>query len=306
MESNINNLISNIYSLVNTKGWLHDHLADDLARSISLRLQAQFSERKQKASLRLSQMGPKCPCALWYSINRPELAEALPPWAEVKFSYGHILEAYAIALAKAAGHLVEGEQDHVELDGISGHRDCVIDGYIVDIKSAASRSFIKFKDGSIRQSDTFGYLDQLDSYIIGSRDTVLITHKTIGYLLAVDKQRGHMYLYKHEVTDEREKRLRERIATYKHIVSRKEPPACECGTTPHQSSGNVQLDVKAGYSAYKYCCNPSLRTFLYASGPVYLTKVVRTPNTPEVDRYGNLISQSLPVVWQVAGSDALH
>src|SRR3954471_23260274 len=62
-------------------------------------------------TLRLSQMGDRCPCALWHSIHKPELAEQLPPWAQMKYGFGHMIEAAVIQLAKAAGHEVTGEQD---------------------------------------------------------------------------------------------------------------------------------------------------------------------------------------------------
>jgi len=78
---------------------------------------------------------------LWHSIHTPEKAEALPAWAEIKYTYGHILEALAISLAKAAGHEVTGEQDAITVDGILGHRDCVIDGCVVDVKSANRPEF---------------------------------------------------------------------------------------------------------------------------------------------------------------------
>jgi len=42
---------------------------------------------------------------------------------------------------------------------ILGHRDCVIDGCVVDVKSTSSIGFKKFRDGSIKHSDSFGYLD---------------------------------------------------------------------------------------------------------------------------------------------------
>ena len=289
MSTDIQTLISDIYSLVPTKGWLHDTDADALSAAISARLQLQFTERTEKPTLRLSQMGPRCPCALWYSLHHPELAESLPPWAEIKFSYGHVLEALVITLAKAAGHKVEGEQGHVELDNIVGHTDCIIDGCVVDVKSASSRSFIKFKDRSIVQNDPFGYLSQLDGYVVGNRNNPLVTFKNTGYLLAVDKTLGHLCLYKHEVTNERERWLRDRIKAYKQIAAQAQPPSCECISIPHGTSGNLQLDTKAGYSAYKYCCKPGLRTFIYANGPAYLTKVVRKPDVPEIDRYGNAV-----------------
>jgi len=259
----------------------------------------------------------------------------MPPWAEIKYSYGHILEALVIALAKAAGHRVEGEQDEVSVDGILGHRDCVIDGCLVDVKSASSRSFEKFKSGSLRQDDPFGYLDQLDGYLIGSRMDDLVVVKDKGYLLAVDKTLGHMVLYEHRFTAEREDTLRARIKEYKNIVSTGVAPQCTCGTVADGKSGNIKLDTKASYSPYKYCCHPFLRTFAYAGGPVFLTKVVRVPDVPELPRpravlqtdgrgeeestlatgarlgtqwvrrdKTHLQSQQLPDVWQLDGNSS--
>lgn len=283
----IHDLVNDIYKTILRKdGWFTDELARSYSDNLGGRLKEQLGERQGAPTLRLSQMGPRCPKALWHSIRTPELAEPLPAWAEIKYSFGHMVEAQAIMLAKAAGHSVTGEQDAVYVDGITGHRDCVIDGCIVDVKSSSSRGFIKYKDKTLAQDDSFGYLDQLDGYVVGSLEDPLVTVKDKGYILAVDKTLGHMVLYEHII---RESQLRSRIKSYKDIISREVPPACECGTRPQGGSGNVQLDTKASYSAYKYCCFPSLRTFLYATGPVYLTKVVRLPEVPEIDKHGKLV-----------------
>lgn len=283
----IETLISDIYSLVTLKdGWFTNELAISLGKDISTRLQASLGETKGPPSLRLSQMGPRCPKALWYSLRHPDLAEALPPWAEIKYSYGHVLEALAICLSKAAGHLVVGEQDELVVDGIKGHRDCVIDGCVVDVKSTTSIGFNSFKSGSIKDSDSFGYLDQLDGYLVGSIDDPLVTVKDKAYILAIDKQKGHMCLYEHTL---RERSIRERIARYKEIAASDTPPPCECGTVPEGKSGNVKLDVRSSYSAYKHCCFPGLRTFIYADGPRFLTKVMRKPDVMEVDKHGHIV-----------------
>jgi hypothetical protein len=240
-------------------------------------------------------MGPRCPKALWYSIHHPELAEPLPPWAEVKFAYGTILEYLVISLAKSAGHEVVGEQDELVLDGIVGHRDCIIDGCIVDVKSASSPNFLKFKSGSIEQNDGFGYLDQLDGYVVASRGDPRLRVSDRGYLLAVDKTLGHMTLHEHEVTDEREATLRDRISYYKTIVGREHPPSCECGTYAEGASGNIKLDTVASYSPFKFCCFPGLRVFIpggysgKSKAPIYLTKVVRKPDMKEVDKFGRMV-----------------
>lgn len=282
----IRTLVRDVQSKLDARNWLDDRLVSEFSAEISSRLQSQYNDPPRTPSLRLSQLGPRCPKALWHSIHTPELAEKLPPWAMFKYSFGHIIEALAIAFAKAAGHEVTGEQDALFVDGVQGHRDCVIDGCLVDVKSASSFSFKKFKDGSIAQDDAFGYLDQLDAYLVGSADDPLVRTKDRGFLLAIDKQMGHMCLYEHKV---RPDSIRNRIEEYKRIVSLAEAPRCTCGTVADGKSGNIKLDTKASYNVYKHCCFPNLRTFLYASGPVYLTKVVRKPEVPEIDKNGKYI-----------------
>lgn len=281
----IHTLIVDIQALLKTKGWMTEELLAQFSSEISNRLRVQYNE-EHSGGLRLSQMGPKCPCQLWHSYHMPEAAEPMPPWAEFKFSFGHIIEAMAITLAKAAGHEVTGEQDELIVDGIKGHRDCVIDGCLVDVKSAASFSFQKFKDGSLAQNDMFGYLDQLDGYLVGSLDDPLVKVKDKAYLLAIDKQLGHCTLYEHHL---RKESILQRIKEYKEIVNLPKPPACTCKVIPEGKSGNLKLDTKASYNVYKHCCFPKLRTFLYSSGPSYLTKVVRTPDVVEIDKNGKII-----------------
>lgn len=276
----IHQLVPDIYDLVGGNHGITSLLASDIGSDIAGAVQTSLAGQERRG-LRLSGLGPKCPRQLWYSINSPELAEPIPPYARIKFVYGHILEHLLIGLAKAAGHDVTGEQDELSVDGITGHRDCVIDGAVVDVKSASSRSFQKFKDKTLSQDDPFGYLDQLDAYVVGSLLDPLVTVKDRAYLLAVDKTLGHVVLYEHRI---RERHIHERIQQYKQIVARSEAPRCECRTVPDGKSGNIKLDITASYSSFKHCCFPQLRTFLYASGPTYLTQVVRTPDVPELTR----------------------
>lgn len=231
-------------------------------------------------------MGPKCPCALWHSIHSPGEAEPLPPWAEFKYSFGHIIEGLAVALAKASGHNVVGEQDELNVDGIIGHRDCVIDGCIVDVKSSSSFGFKKFKDKSILENDDFGYLDQLDGYLVGSLNDPLVTVKDKGYLLVIDKQLGHICLYEHRL---RHEHILQRVQEYKEVVAQTYAPRCTCKSVKDGESGNLRLDTKASYSPQKFSCNPGLRVFIYSGGPRFLTKVVRKPDVLEIDRHGKIV-----------------
>lgn len=283
----IQTLVPDIYRTIKEKD---EHFLPKLQSSLQVNLAPTLAEglasERKAPTLRLSQMGPRCPKALWHSIHTPEEAESLPPWAEIKYAYGHIIEALALALAKAAGHEVTGEQDELVLDGIQGHRDAVIDGCVVDVKSTSSFGYNKFKDGTIAQDDPFGYLCQLDGYLLASADDPLVRVKDRGYLLAVDKTLGHMCIYEHKL---RKDYIRERIRESIEIVERKQPPQCQCGVVPDGKSGNMRLDTRASYSAFKHCCFPNLRTFIYAEGPRYLTKVVRKPDVKEVDKFGKIV-----------------
>lgn len=284
---NIHTLIGDINDLVGSEtGWFDKELSEEFARELGCRLVQDLAPRNQVPTLRLSQMGSRCPRSLWASIHSPGVQEPLPAAARIKYTYGHLIEALAIAMAKAAGHEVTGEQDELFVDGIKGHRDCVIDGCVVDVKSCSSMAFLKFKDGSIATNDPFGYLDQLDGYLVGSLDDDLVRVKDRAYLWAIDKQLGRMCLYEHRL---RHTHILQRIAEYKEIVGRSEPPACTCECVPEGKAGNIKLGTKASYSSYKHFCFPKLRTFLYSSGPVYLTKVVRKPDVPEVDKHGKIV-----------------
>lgn len=289
----IQKLIPDIYNTITSKsGWFTTEMSQLLADDIALRLKSSLGEEREPSKLRLSQMGDRCPRQLWYSIHHPELAQDFKGWERIKFAYGHILEALAITLAKASGHSVTGEQDELELDGVKGHRDCVIDGCIVDVKSSTTLGMQKFKDGTLWQDDKFGYLDQLDGYAVASLEDPLVTVKDKAYILAIDKQLGHMVLYEHVI---REQHIRDRISRYREIVSRDVPPPCECGTVAEGSSGNIRLDTKASYSNFKFVCFPNLRTAISPKGPIYFTNVGRWPKTKfgvpytELDRNGRVV-----------------
>lgn len=292
----IRTLVPDMYELLKSgrsrvaakSGWFSDDLSHSISADIATRLQSSLNSTRDSNTLRLSQMGPKCPRHLWYSIHNPELAVPLPPWTVLKFSYGHILEALAITIAKAAGHSVVGEQDEVRVDGIVGHRDCILDGAICDVKSSSSRGMAKFETGSIRDDDPFGYLDQLDGYVCGSLEDPLLKIKDRAYILAIDLTLGHIVVYEHFY---RQAHILNRIADHKRIVGLSKPPDCTCGIIDDGESGNLRLDVKASYSPFRYVCHPELRTFIYSGGPRYLTKVVRIPTYKgvpllEVDKHG--------------------
>lgn len=235
--------------------------------------------RSHVPALRMSNIGSPCERKLWYSINASEQREELPPATRMKFLFGDILEALLLFLAEAAGHTVEGTQDTQEIEGVKGHRDAVIDGVVVDAKSASTYSFKKFEDGSLEGNDPFGYVDQLQSYLYAGQSDDKVTDKDRAAFLVVDKTLGNICLDIHKRKDFPYDAL---YRYKKEVVNSPEVP--ERGFEPEADgvSGNLALGTNCGYCDWKHVCYPNLRTFLYSGKPRFLTKVVREPKVPEV------------------------
>jgi hypothetical protein len=241
------------------------------AKAFGERLGKMLSKRlgkQDKDYLRLSNLGSACSRQLWYRVNTPELGEKLSGPTRIKFLIGDITEAVVLFLARIAGHTVEDEQAEVEVDGVRGHIDAIVDGELVDVKSASPYSFNKFKEGISPKTDAFGYLTQLGSY--GKAK-----NKDKGHFLAVDKVLGHLTLDTHDPLPE--VNLEQRIADTRNVLEANEPPARGFEDVPDGKSGNRKLDVACSYCAFKATCWPGLRTFTMANGPKFLTHVAREP-----------------------------
>jgi len=283
-------LIKDVENVVTKDNWFHHDDASKYSSEMASRVMERLVGEERTPGLRLSSMGERCPRSLWASVHAPSFQEKFPAHVRIKFHFGDVIEAMAIALAKAAGHTVEGEQHEVVVDGVKGHLDCILDGCVVDVKSINSMGFQKVKAGLVAE-DLFlrSYLDQLDGYIVGSLNDPRVIVKDRGYIWAIDKAMGHMCIYEHKL---REDHIRSRIGSYKTIIGQDVPPVCTCGTQPEGVSGNIKLDLKASYNPYKHFCFPNLRTFIYAGGkPTHLVKVVKKPldRVIEVDREGNIV-----------------
>lgn len=242
--------------------------ADSLARRLTERL----IERRDRPHFSLSQAGVKCDRQLWYRINQPEKGEALSPSVRLKFLFGDLLEDLLLFLSEVSGHKVKDRQKEVLLEEIPGHIDATIDGILIDTKSASSRSFDKFKEGLKYKDDSFGYLDQLNSY-----------SKALGIpeaaFLVLDKQHGHIHLDKHEfLVDD----ISYKIQHKKEMLQSLEAPERGFQPIPDGVSGNMKLPLNCSYCEMKKHCHPGLRVFLYSNGPKFLTTVKREPDVREV------------------------
>ena len=275
--ANINTLIQDIYNVIDGQGGWDETVSKFFRESVATVVDSRLSGDEQpRGTLRMSNLGTPCTRKLWYTVNTPDEGETLRPDTKLKFLYGDILEALLISLAKAAGHNVTGEQTQLDIGGIKGHRDCVIDGFTIDVKSASGFGFSKFENGNLRDDDPFGYISQLSSYVYaGHKADPENVHPTIGAFLVVDKQSGKLCLDVYDLAEE-VKGKEEEVEALKSAVA---------GETPDRSfepvadgaSGNMKLGTVCSYCAFKQSCWPELRTFLYANGPRFLTKVVRQP-----------------------------
>lgn len=251
--------------------------ADSLAVTIASRLKPSPTGPR---GLRMSNVGQPCLRKLYYDVNHEDGKEELSASTRMKFLYGDLIEELILFLAEVAGHKVEGRQDTLELEGIPGHRDAVIDGEIVDVKSASPFSFKKFKEGRLSEDDAFGYSDQLQSYLEAGQDDPLVTEKGRGHFLVLDKVGGHICLDTHKKQDFP---IRNVLRYRKKVVESDELPARTFDPVPEGKSGNEKLPLVCSYCDWKKKCHPGLRTFLYAGGkPVFLTKVVKEPKVPEL------------------------
>jgi hypothetical protein len=74
----------------------------------------------------------------------------------------------------------------------------------------------------------------------------------------------------------------ERINQIKNMAERSTPPDVCYETVPDGKSGNQKLAVGCSYCVYKKQCWPSVRGFLYSTGPRYLTEVIHEPKPLEI------------------------
>lgn len=237
-------------------------------------------ERKGQRTIYFSSLGKKDRQA-WYKANPPENVEKLPPKTLFKFLYGDCIEVLLLFLAKEAGHEVTHLQHRVELDGIGGYMDAVIDGVPIDVKSASEYSFRKFADGSFVFDDPFGYIPQLSGYAHALDKT-----DRAGFLVA-DKAHGGICFAELDDLTIKGNPPGPRIAHLKEVIALPEPPPRCYDAVPEGKSGNMKLATGCSYCEFKTDCwsdandGQGLRKYYYSRGPVWLTEVKREPKVEQ-------------------------
>jgi CRISPR/Cas system-associated exonuclease Cas4 (RecB family) len=282
LSKSLSTIVQDIYRVIEGNGGWDNTITQFLSTSIAQVAEERFSKKQEpRGYLSLSSLGTPCDRKLWYKIN--QTADAAPNSAETlgTFFYGDLLEVLVLALAKAAGHRVEGMQDRVDVFGIKGHRDAVIDGVTVDVKSASKYSFEKFRSHNLREDDPFGYISQLSSYVYAGKDDPLVTDKKKGAFLVVQKDRFKLCLDEYDFTEELGQKEKE-VARVKQVVAGAIPEDRIPPVQQSKSSPNTQLSTTCGYCEFRKVCWPEARTFLYSTGPAFLVDVVNEPRVTEL------------------------
>ena len=253
-------------------------LADEMAAAVKRSLERAF-ETDRGPTLRMSNIG-KPARQLWYETHSPpEDKEQLTGTTLRKFLMGDLWESLLLWLAKEAGHKVEQHQAEVEIDGIKGHIDAVVDGVVVDVKSASKFGFEKFRRGTLQDDDAFGYYEQLSGY-----SSALGLD---GAWLAVNKETAALTVLHAPREDLQALDTAGRISYLRGALASETPPERCYEPVPDGKSGNLKLPVGCSYCPFKFKCwadansGAGPRTFLYSNGPTYLVHVEKEPNVQE-------------------------
>ncbi len=147
---------------------------------------------------------------------------------------------------------------------------------MVDVKSASSYGYKKFESDTVVQDDPFGYVAQLSGYASE------LTPGDDAAWLAMDKVAGDICISTLPNTVIKHHLPGPRIEELKKVIASEVPPDLCYDPVPDGKSGNLKLPTPCSYCAHKFRCHSDLRTFLYSTGPRFLTKVVKVPDVVEI------------------------
>lgn len=247
---------------------------DTFCTNLKEGLRSRLRKQEERGGLRFSSLGKK-DRQLWYEAKGYD-KEKLTGKTFLKFQYGHVIEELLLFLIKEAGYEVDNEQAEVECNGVLGHTDCTVNGIVVDVKSASPYGFQKFKNGTVIDDDPFGYIQQLSGY------STCLTPGEPAAFIAFDKVSGEICVSEVGRSIITDHPPGPRIDHLKTVIDSDIPPERCYEPVEMGKSGNMKLPTGCSYCAFKASCWPEARMFIYSSGPVWLSKVVKTPDVYEV------------------------
>jgi hypothetical protein len=281
-ERNLSTLVEEIYQTVSDLNSGAKSIPEENLETLATGIKKAISSWSQPQnrngfSIRMSNIG-KPARQLFYNKKYPSSSTPDAPTL-IKFLYGHILEEVLIFLVKLSGNDVTDQQKEVVVNGVKGHMDCKINGEVVDVKTASNFAFRKFKNGTLREDDPFGYMSQLAGY----EHAEGTSH---GGFLVINKESGELALYQPEELDK--PNIETLINKIFNIFTSDTPPDKCYSPIPAGTKGNMKLPIGCVYCPHKIECHSDtndgkgLRLFQYAKGIEYLTQVTQSPRVEEI------------------------
>lgn len=284
----ISTLVADIGDLLDEANHHETKAGPDIANAYE-RMLASRKPRDTVLPLWASEYGDECLRKVWYKRYALDSQAPLPSHVRMKFMYGDVLEELLLCLAKDAGHTVEGQQERVVLANskgeelLTGRLDAIIDGHVVDVKSMSTYAFKKYSEqGLSKHNDSFGYRWQVAFYHHLMVEQGRVLENSEPYLLGIDKTLGHVALIPVAHLPTKEEVARRAGVMADAVTKPTETPERGYEPVPDGASGNMKLDVACSYCDFKDLCWPGLRTFIYSTGPRFLTTVANVPKVAEV------------------------
>lgn len=299
----IDTIVEDIYNVFLTKHTVDKENLDELGENVKEVVARAIKEAGEKRipTLRMSVIG-KPDRQLYYELKSEDPNKVVEsgeidvyepnPEKYLKFLFGHIIEQLLIFLIKEAGHKVSHIQEELEIEGVLGHCDPVIDDVPMDIKSASKFQFsTKFKNGGLlrgKENDPFGYIGQLSGY----REKLTQKYpdeirKDIAGWLVFNKETGELCTLIADTMDLIN--AEDRIKHIKGFLEKDTPPEEKCyPDQPDGNYGNRVLHRNCTYCPFKKDCwkgantGRGLRVFNYSNGPKYFTNVAKLPRVEEI------------------------
>ena len=221
--------------------------------------------RIKKPSLRMSNIG-KPDRQLWFELHSDGAEErAREPNMYLKFLIGDIAELVLLALAQLAGHKVESLQEEVQIEGVTGHMDAVIDDVVTDVKSASGYSFeTKFNKGGLKNHDYYGYIDQVSGY-----NNALKKDNGAAFL-AYNKESAETCLLRIPQEDIRDTKTR--IRHLRDLLEKDTPPEDKCYKPFVNKKGSLELNRLCAWCPFKFKCWEGLKAYRYATGDIFIVE----------------------------------
>ena len=214
-------------------------------------------ERDKEFKPRMSSIGkPLCQLQMEKSGAKTET----PPYnSKMRFLYGDLIEALAIAILKSSGIKIDEFQKKVTHtfgeDKINGTYDAKILGKVWDIKSASPYSFkYKFLAGfdSLLKNDTFGYVSQ--GYLYAQADD-----SDFGGWIVIDKSSGEWAVVETPINDDEHFKIAlDKAKKNLKALNDNEPFQRQYEEIEEKfngkPTGNKVLGTECGFCSYKKAC----------------------------------------------------